>query len=202
MRQSLQHWAILLAAGVMSCASGGTPAPDPHALLLSAPDGPSREVPQAIWEAVLTRYRDRRGGTSGDAVRWFQRFFQRGRGGRAPTDLLAQRDSALAPFNHDWVLSLIRRNLINGVCVATRPTDCPQQEVTTYLRLSEPEFEHEDLWKVQVLEVAVGPSVCRGASQTAEVVDYRLWVTYWVSRSGTTYQSVDSRVDARAGPNC
>jgi len=193
--------ATVVAACVSSaCASGGG-APDWSGLLGAVPDAPAREVPQSIWEAVLTRYRH--SGTSGDVVRFLRLIFrQGGHGGRAPTVLLLQRDSALPGFNHDWVLGLIHRRLIDGVCVAARPTDCPQHEVTTYLRLGEPEFEHEGLWKIQIFEVAVGPSICAGAARTSDVADARLWLSFWVTRTGTTYESVDSRIDARAGPTC
>jgi len=195
--------AAALAVGLLpACASSGPMSgAQARAVLLGSADGPSRPVPQAVWEAVLAEYRAHRRATSGDVVRLMQLLTRRGEGGLAPTFLLVRRDSSLPGFSRDWILDLLHHGLIDGVCAARAPASCGQRQVTTYLMLDEPTWDREQRWDVRVIEFAVGPTFCAHAGSQA-VVDARLWTRWWVERSGGAYRVIDHAVEAQAGPTC
>jgi len=199
-------WGKLLIAAAalapLSCASSGMRPDDVSAAVAGVPDGPARPEQQAVWEGILRQYRDRRVHTSGDVMKSLQAFFRLNEGGRAPTYLLWIRDSQLPPFNREWGQEMIRQRLLDGVCAATRPADCPQRELVTYISLGEPQQFRENEREVHTYEAALNPTTCTRKPNLRFVFQTQIWLRWWLTPAGGSYEVAEAVLDRRGGPPC
>lgn len=122
----------------------------------------SAEVFQ-IWEAVLRHYRGSVRMSEGDFVRMTFRVTGTSADtiGPAVVVMSLHRDVPPVPALIEWLATLTRRGLVESVCDEIDVKNCPQQEVTTYLKLAEPKPLHADTTYVAVNEIGLNPASCR-----------------------------------------
>jgi hypothetical protein len=149
----------LLLFPLSACPHAGRVAPESTVPLSDLPQGTARPAEEAIWEALLAGYAAHAFPSEGDMVRMTLAATGSGSGGRAPVVLLA-RDASDSPYHRAWLESLAARSLVASVCLPTGPGYCPGSEVTTYLRLRDPEFATPDTAVVTVYELGIDPSSC------------------------------------------
>ncbi len=116
-----------------------------------------------IWEAVLRHYRGSVRMSEGDFVRMTLGVtdIPADTIGPAVVVMSLHRDVAPVPALIEWLATLTRRGLVESVCEEIDVKNCPQQEVTTYLKLAEPKRLHADTTYVAVNEIGLNPASCR-----------------------------------------
>jgi hypothetical protein len=118
-----------------------------------------------MWEGVLRHYRKAVRTSEGDFVR--MTFKATGSSadtvGPAAVVMSLHRDVAPVRALLEWMATLVDRGLVETTCEEIDVRNCPQQEVTTYLKLTHPKRLHADTVLVFVNELGVNPATCRSA---------------------------------------
>jgi hypothetical protein len=83
--------------------------------------------------------------------------------GPAAVVMSLHRDVAPVRALLEWMATLVDRGLVETTCEEIDVRNCPQQEVTTYLKLTHPKRLHADTVLVFVNELGVNPATCRSA---------------------------------------
>lgn len=136
-------------------------------IYVSAVDSATHPVDSAevfpIWEAVLRHYRGSVRMSEGDFVRMTFRVTATSADtiGPAVVVMSLHRDVPPVPSLLEWLATLTRRGFVESVCEEIDVKHCPQQEVTTYLKLAEPKRLHADTTYVAVNEIGLNPASCR-----------------------------------------
>lgn len=116
-----------------------------------------------MWEAVLRHYRRAVRVSEGDFVR--MTFKVTGSSadtiGPAAVVMSLHRDVAPVPELLAWFAALTERGLVEGACQEIDVKNCPQEEVTTFLKLEHPKRLHADTVLVFVDELGVNPASCK-----------------------------------------
>ncbi|HRZ09071.1 MAG TPA: hypothetical protein P5319_04180 [Gemmatimonadales bacterium] len=116
-----------------------------------------------MWEAVLRHYRRAVRVSEGDFVR--MTFKVTGSSadtvGPAAVVMSLHRDVAPVPELLEWFAALTERGLVEGTCQEIDVRNCPQEEVTTFLKLEHPKRLHADTVLVFVDELGVNPASCK-----------------------------------------
>lgn len=138
-------------------------------IYVNAVDSAGRFIPYAealpMWEAVLRHYRKAVRVSEGDFVRMTFRVTRTSADtvGPAAVVLSLHRDVAPVPALLEWFDTLVERGLVEASCREIDVAKCPQEEVTTFVKLEHPIRLHADTVLVNVDEVGTNPATCRSA---------------------------------------
>ncbi len=136
-------------------------------IYVNAVDSASRQISYAdafpMWEAVLRHYRKAVRVSEGDFVRMTFRVTGTSADtvGPAAVVLALHGDVAPMPELLEWFDALVDRGLVENTCREINVRNCPQDEVTTFVKLRYPKRLHADTVLVDVDEVGVNPATCR-----------------------------------------
>lgn len=121
-----------------------------------------------MWEAVLRHYRRSVRMSEGDFVRLTFRMTGASSDtvGPAVVVMSLHRDVAPVPSLLEWLDGLEGRGLVEATCRQVDVRKCPQQQVTTFLKLSEPKRLHGDTIYVGTQEIGVNPAACQSKDGT------------------------------------
>lgn len=116
-----------------------------------------------VWESVLRHYRKGLGWTEGDFVRETNRITGASpdTAGEATVVLSLHQDVAPVAAFLAWFDSLTAHGLVAATCDEIDVKNCPQTEVTTFLKLDRPKRLHGDTMLVRVDETGMNPAHCR-----------------------------------------
>lgn len=116
-----------------------------------------------VWEGLLRHYRRSIRMSEGDFVRLTFRVTGSSADtvGPAVVVLALDRNVPPTPALLEWFATLAPRGLVEATCEEIDVAHCPQETVTTYLKLAEPQRVHGDTVDVTVTELGLNPASCR-----------------------------------------